>query len=300
MKVLVTGSGGFLGAAVARVLMEEGFQVTGFDQNASREGIPAVTGDLRDFDALLRATAGFDAVCHLAAIGDIYVADAEPGLASEVNVLGTANLMEAARRSGVKKVVHASTWEVYGSIESAIVEEQHPCRPKQPYNLTKLAAEQLALAYDRFHGVEVTALRMGTAYGPGMRTNAVIPLFVLKGLRGEPLTIQGDGSQQRQFTHSRDLGRAFARALRSSAHGLVLNTVAKEQVQIRELARLIGERYGVDVTFGPPRHGDPPPLVISSEAAKQTLGWEAEVPFAEGLRELMEYLEYERGRVPSS
>jgi len=291
MRVLVTGTAGFLGSHVATVLAADGFDVLGFDVEASRHGIPGRLGDLRDFDQVASATGGgIDAVCHLGAVGDIYLAEAEPGLACEVNVLGTANLLEASRRNGVEKFIYGSTWEVYGSPEFQPVTEAHPLRPSHPYNLSKLAGEQLALAYDRFHGLNVVSLRMGTAYGPGMRTNAVIPAFVLRGIRGEPLTVHGDGMQQRQFTHARDLARAYALALRAAVHGEAINVVATEQVRIRDLAQQIASRYSVDLSFTGSRHGDPPALVIDSTKAAEVLNWRPSVPFAEGLDELMEFL----------
>src|SRR5690606_10214835 len=105
------------------------------------------------------------------------------------------------------------------------IDEDHPCNPDHPYNITKLAGERLLLAADDLRGIRATALRLGTAYGPGLRPNSVFRIFIDRAKRGEPITIQGDGSQGRQFTHVGDLARAFILATRSSIHGLAFNVV---------------------------------------------------------------------------
>jgi UDP-glucose 4-epimerase len=243
---------------------------------------------LLDLVALERAASGATVICHLAGVGDVYRAAAEPYTAAALNVVGTTNVAEAARRAGVQKLVYASTWEVYGEPEYQPIDERHPCRPDHPYNLTKYGGELMALAYDRLHGVPTLALRLGTAYGPRMRPNSVFSLFINRARAGEPLTIQGSGDQTRQFTHARDIARGFRLAAESPARGAALNLVASESVSIRQLAELVIERYPTRLELAPARAGDIYPARIDASRARSDLGWEAEIPFRAGLAELME------------
>ena len=292
MKVLVTGGSGFLGSHVALEFLAAGRDVVIFDlaRPASPElaSAPVVQGDLLDLASVEGACQGIDVICHLAGVGDVYRAASEPYTAAAFNVVGTTHIAEAARRQGVRKVVYASTWEVYGEPEYQPIDERHPCRPDHPYNITKYGGELMALSYDQLHDVPTVALRLGTAYGPRMRPNSVFSLFINRARSGEPLVIQGSGEQTRQFTHARDIARGFRLAAESQARSAAFNLVAAESVSIRQLAELVAERYPTEVQFGPARPGDIHPALIDSSRARSTLGWEARVPFREGLGELME------------
>jgi UDP-glucose 4-epimerase len=288
MRVLVTGAAGFLGDHVTRRLLEEGHSVTGFDLTVP-ESPPSewMQGDLTDLDSVDDAVTGHGVVCHIGAIGDVYLAGEQPALAAAVNGVGSANIGSAAQRHGAR-VVYASTWEVYGAPRYEPIDEDHPCDPDHPYNITKLAGERILLAYDHLHGVPVLALRLGTAYGSGLRPNSVFRIFIDKARREEPITIQGDGAQGRQFTHASDIARAFALAVTSDLHGRALNILAPETTSIKELAELVVSRYPTELTFGPPRPGDVPPALVSPQRASEELGWRAEMPFEAGLTELMD------------
>ena len=289
MKVLVTGAAGFLGRHVTRRLLDDGFDVTGFDRLAATDLAPTVIGDLVDPEAVQTAVAGKDVVCHIGAIGDVYLAAAEPALAASVNVTGSANVGRAARQAGAR-VVYASTWEVYGRPEYEPIDEGHPCAPDHPYNITKLAGERMLLASDHLDDVPVLALRLGTAYGPGLRPNSVFRIFIDKARRGEPITILGDGSQARQFTHATDIARAFSMACRSDLRGQALNTVATESISVKELAETVISHFPTELVFGPARPGDVAPAVVSSARIRELVGWQAEVSFEAGVRSLIESL----------
>lgn len=288
MRLLVTGNAGFLGGHVARHLVAAGHDVTGFDKEQVTETLyESLSGDLLDAEAIASAAAGVDAICHLGAIGDVYLAGEQPQLAAAVNVTGSANVGTAAKAAGAK-VVYASTWEVYGEPEYQPIDEAHPLNPDHPYNITKLAGEQLLFAADRLQDVPVTALRLGTAYGTGLRPNSVFRIFIDRARAGEPITIQGDGSQGRQFTYASDVAAAFDLACRSEVHGVPLNIVAPESTSIRELAELVVDRYPTELTFGDPRPGDVPPARVSPVLADETLGWRATTSFDVGLQHLLE------------
>jgi UDP-glucose 4-epimerase len=177
---------------------------------------------------------------------------------------------------------------VYGHPIYQPVDEDHPTNPDHPYNITKLGGESMLLAACRLRGLSGMALRLGTAFGTGLRPNSVFRIFVDKARRGEPITVQGDGSQGRQFTHTSDIARAFEMAARSELTGMALNVVGPETVTIRELAEHVVNRFPTGLRFGPPRPGDVPPALVSAARARQLLGWEAETDFHQGLDELID------------
>lgn len=295
MKVLVTGGAGFLGSHLVEHLVRGGYEVSVFDLPEKEDlvrryaqGVTYVGGDLASLRDLQRAVAGVQGVCHLAGVGDVYLAFDRPELAAAYNVTGTANLMEACRRSEVQKVVYTSTWEVYGPPRYQPVDENHPCEPDHPYNITKYAGERLALSYDRLRGVPTIALRLGTAYGTRMRPNSVFSIFIRKALAGGPIAIEGTGQQSRQFTHVRDIARAFVAALRSEAHAEAINVVASEQISVLDLADHVTRRIPTGRVFTAPRPGDVVPARITSEKAKRALGWAPEVAFADGINEIID------------
>jgi UDP-glucose 4-epimerase len=286
MKVLVTGGAGFLGSHVLEELIDRGHNAVCFDLQPS-SFCGSVVGDLLSMDDLVSATKDVDAVCHLGAIGDVYLAFEKPHLAAAVNATGTANLMEACLANGVSKVVYASTWEVYGPPKYEPLDEAHPCNPDHPYNVTKLAGEQIAMAYDRLKGVPVIALRLGTSFGTRMRGNSVFSIFIKKALAHDPITIQGTGEQARQFVHARDAAKAFAIAMESSVRAESFNIAPSRSVSIKELAEMIARRIPTDVTFAPARAGDIHPAKVSAEKASSVLGWKPIVNFEDGLAEII-------------
>lgn len=288
MKVLVTGSSGFLGRHTVQRLLRDGHDVTGFDLVASDDrNLRLVTGDLRDAEAVAAAVHDNEVVCHIGAIGDVYLAAERPSLAAAVNVGGTSHIADAAISSG-SRVVYASTWEVYGEVRYEPIDEDHPCDPDHPYNITKLAGERMLLAAGRLHDLSVLALRLGTAYGSGLRPNSVFRLFIDRARRGDPITIMGDGLQSRQFVHAADIAAAFSLACVSELSGVALNTVVPEPVSIKQLAEMVAARFPTRIEYAPRRPGDVPPALVSSKRIEDLLGWKPQVSFADGLDELLE------------
>ena len=296
MKVLVTGAAGFVAPHVAKRLSAAGHEVLLTDLSSRDGEEPTVAADLTSLEDMQRVTRGVDAVCHLGGVGDVYLAAEKPHLAASANVVGTATLLEACRINGVQKIVYASTWEVYGPPKYEPIDEQHPCNPDHPYNITKLAGERLVMAYDELKGLPTVALRLGTAYGLGMRPNSVFSLFIQRALKGEPISIAGTGEQTRQFTHARDIGEAFALALGKPVHGEVFNIVAEETVSIRMLAEIVTSQLPTEIQYGPARAGDVAPAQISSAKARSILGWSPATDFKAGLLELIEWYEAKRGK----
>jgi len=291
MKAIVTGAAGFLGRHVARAFRDSGWDVTGFDLTEFEEaGVRSVQGDLTNPESIIRAVNGNEAVVHIGAIGDVYLAGERPELAARVNVEGTAHVIDAAVKSG-SRLIYASTWEVYGEPISEPVDESHPTAPDHPYSITKLAGESLVLAATHLKGLSALSLRLGTAYGSGLRPNSVFRIFLDNARRREPITIQGDGSQGRQFTHASDIARAFELAAMSEESGSAFNIVDNQTTTIRKLAELIVKRYPTEVNFGPPRPGDVAPALVSAEKAADVLGWKPAVAFERGLDEFITSVE---------
>ena len=287
MRGIVTGGAGFLGSHVADVLAEAGHDVTVVDLG-TRASSRSIIVDLADRDGLARAFRGAEFVCHLAAIGDVYLAGEQPALAAKVNVVGTANVCEAALLSSVPTMLYASTWEVYGRPQYEPVDEQHPTNPDHPYNITKLAGERIALSYGHLRAdLRVVALRLGTAYGTRMRPNSVFSIFIQRAKRGEAITIQGSGDQARQFTHARDIGRAFLVALGAAKNGAVYNVVSDESITIRQLAEQIVATMPARLEFAPARKGDVPSARVTAARIERELGWRAEIRFRDGLADLI-------------
>lgn len=286
MKVLVTGGSGFVGSYVVQALLHAGHEPLIFDRVPPTRG-DFFAGDLTCRQDVMEAASRVDAICHLGAVGDVYLALEDPVRAVTMNVVGTAHVMEAALQYKLRKVVYASTWEVYGHPLRQPIDEEHPCSPDHPYNITKYSGERLALSYDTLKGVPVLALRLGTTYGLGMRPNAVFSHFLRQARTGQPITIQGDGHQARQFTHGSDIGRAFVAAVESEHRGRVYNIVAHENISIRQLAWMIIKQLPTRIIYTPARPGDVLPALISSARAEAELHWRPQVAFSEGLAEMI-------------
>jgi UDP-glucose 4-epimerase len=286
MRGVVTGGAGFLGSHVADGLTREGHDITVVDM-ADSVSHRTIRANVLDLPALMEAARGAEFVCHLAAVGDVYLAMEKPDLAAAVNVTGTANVCEAALAAGVGRVVIASTWEVYGEPHYQPIDEAHPCAPDHPYSITKLAGERMAIAYARFKGLPAIALRLGTAYGTRMRPNSVFTIFARRALERQSIVLQGGGTQGRQFTHASDIASAFAEALDHGTVGEAYNVVGDEFVSIRELAETVVKLAPTELTFGDARPGDVPSARVTNERAKRELGWRPLKPFSAGVEEIV-------------
>jgi UDP-glucose 4-epimerase len=300
MRVLVTGGSGFIGSHVVDKLRARGHEPVIYDLRPSPWHEPGtvdtVLGSITDREALERALHSCDAVAHLAAVADVNDVHASPEDAERVNARGTVAVLEAARRAGVKRIVYASTIWVYSDcVEEAVDEETLLPAPSHLYTSTKLAGELYCKAYQELYGIDFTILRFGIPYGPRAREAAVIPAFVNKALRGEPLTLAGDGSQSRRFVYVEDLADGVARGLDDIATNRVYNLASNENVTIKQIAETIRDLMGnVEIVYTPARPGDFGGKVVCSERAREELGWTAATPFSEGVRR---YVEWRRAQI---
>jgi UDP-glucose 4-epimerase len=299
MKALVTGGAGFIGSHVVDKLRDKGIEVMVYDmiRPTFRSDVEFYQGSILDYDSIRMALVGIDVVFHLVAIADVKDVFDDPIYADSINVRGTINVLEAARRnSAIKRVVYASTVWVYGDCEDEAVNEATPLPPPAHlYTATKLASEYYCSAYSRLYDLDVTILRYGVPYGPRARPGAVLPIFVGKALRGEPLTIAGDGSQFRKFIYVEDLAEGNVLALKSIAKNKIYNIDGREKVTIKQIAETVQKLIGdVKIESIPVRPGDFSGKQISSELAREELGWEPKVSFEEGVRRYIEWYKQEQ------
>jgi len=296
MRVLVTGGGGFIGSHVVDRLREQGMTPRIFDLSASPYHSPleveTFTGSITDPANLDLAMRDCDAVIHLAAVADVGHVHADPVLAEEVNTRGTLNVLEAACRAKVGRVVYGSTTWVYSDCVEREVDEETPIpAPRHLYTATKLAGETYCAGYAELFDLESTILRFGIPYGPRARAAGVVAKFTDLAFEGEALTIAGDGSTTRSFIYVEDLADGIVAALRPEAAGRTYNLSGDEVVTILEIAERVQENTdSCEIVHTPPRPGDFPGKAISNERALEELGWKAETSFKEGVRRYVEWV----------
>jgi UDP-glucose 4-epimerase len=297
-RVLVTGGAGFIGSNLVAGLLADGHQVVVLDNLSSgyRSNVPDdsrvrfVEGDIRDEAAVRDAIAGAEVVFHLAAsVGNKRSID-HPFEDAEVNVLGTIRVLEAARRTGVRKIVASSSAGVFGELKTLPIREDHPVEPDTPYGASKLGGEKACLAYAKLYSLEAVCLRYFNVYGPNQRFDAygnVIPIFVFQMLRGETLTVHGDGEQTRDFVNVGDVVRANLRAAGTPGVSGAFNVGSGTRVAINELIRQLETASGVHpvVIHGPPRPGDVRHSLADISAARAAFNFRPDVGSAEGLAE---------------
>jgi UDP-glucose 4-epimerase len=294
MKALVTGGSGFIGSHVVDKLRDRGIQVRIFDMIMPnyRTDIDYYQGSILDYDAVRMAMPGVDVIFHLVAVADVKDVFEEPLFSEAINVRGTANILEAARKNGaIERVILGSTTWVYGNTEKDVITEDIPLSsPSHFYTATKMASEYYCKSYEKLYGINTTILRYGIPFGPRARDGAVLPIFVHKALNGEPLTIAGDGSQYRKFVYVEDLAEGNVLALKKIGINKTYNLEGDQKVTIKQIAETIKEIIGnVDIDYVPARPGDFSGKNISNELAKKELGWTPTTTFKEGVEKYIEW-----------
>jgi UDP-glucose 4-epimerase len=298
-RVLVTGGSGFIGSHVVDKLYDAGYEPRIYDLQHSPhhepDSVDTVVGDLFDQETLRAAMQDCDAVVHLAAYADVGIVAKEPVEAEECNSRGTLAVLEAARATDTR-VIYGSTIWVYGASGDGLIDEDAPLGlPDHLYTASKLAGEMYCTSYAELYDVPCTILRFGIPYGPRARPAAVIPIFVSKALKGEPLTIAGDGLQTRRFVYVEDLAEGIVAGLTQGEENRVYNLAGDETVTIRELADIVsGLIDDTEIVHTPGRNGDFGGAVISNERAAKELDWRASTPLREGVRRYLAWLAPDR------
>jgi UDP-glucose 4-epimerase len=298
---VVTGGAGFIGSHVVDRLVEDGYRVTVIDDLSSgkRENLPPgvelvvadVTSDA-SAEAIQNATP--ELVVHTAAQISVSVSTREPLMDARINVLGTVNILEAARISGTKKFVFFSSGGmVYGQPEDLPVSESQPTGPENPYGTSKLAGEEYLAMYRRAFGFESTVLRLANVYGPRQDPHGeagVVAIFVRAMLAGKPITIFGDGKDQRDYVYVSDVVDAvMAAAAPGGPHHCNIGSGAGTNVN--ELSTRLGKLtgYALEPNYGPPRPGDIHAISLDATLARAELGWTPKVDLETGLARTVEF-----------
>jgi UDP-glucose 4-epimerase len=297
VTVLVTGGAGFIGSHVVDLLCAAGYTTRVLDlvpPSWNNVDVESLVGDLLDPAVLARAMKGCDSVIHLAAIADVSEVVTDPARADLVNVRGTQFALDAALAAGVPRFVFASTVWVYGGANGnqngnghgQMLDEDAPLvLPSHFYTATKLAGEMYCRSYAELYGLEQTILRFGIPYGPRSRPAAVVAAFVARARAGEPLLINGDGSQSRQFVYVQDLAEGVVAATSKSAAPGVYNLVGEESTSVRTIADHVRELIAdVPIVHVDGRRADVATRPASAQRAARHLNWRARTPFHEGIR----------------
>lgn len=306
MKALVTGGAGFIGSNICAALLRDGIEVTVLDNLTSgyavnlesMPGVHFIEGDVRDADVVRRAISGSEVVFHLAAsVGNKRSID-HPDEDTAINVNGTLIVLEAARDFGVRKVVISSSAGIYGELKTIPIKEDHPLDPLTPYGVSKLYTEKMALAFSHVYGLEAICLRYFNVYGPNQRFDAygnVIPIFAFRALRGEPITIFGDGSQTRDFVHVDDVVQANLKAAMNRGVSGAYNIASGTQTNILELAVAVNSHLDIpaSIIHAGHRAGDVAHSLADVSAAKSAFGFEPQVQMGPGLEDYVAWAKRE-------
>ena len=267
-KVLITGGAGFIGSNLTKFLLNKGYEVkildnlsTGHLENLTGLDVEVIKGDLRDVEIVNKCIKGAKIVFHLAAnIGNIKSIN-NPKLDSEINVLGTINILEASKNVGVEKLIYSSSAAIYGELLYNPIDENHPINPTSPYGVSKFAGEKLAICYGTLFDFTCIGLRYFNVFGENQRYDEygnVIPIFAEKMKRNQPLTIYGDGNQTRDFVHVADVALANYLAALKGNKSDFYNVGTGESISINYLVSKMIEFEGtkVQVNYEKPRKGE--------------------------------------------
>jgi UDP-glucose 4-epimerase len=311
MRIMVTGGAGFIGSHTVDALIASGAsEVAVLDDlsTGKRKQVNAKAKlyqvDLRDAAAVASAVeeARPETIFHLAAQMDVRRSVADPAFDAHVNVVGFLNLIESARKHGLKRVVFSSTGgAIYGEQDEFPCTEDHPKRPVSPYGVAKLATEAYLFFYRVEYGIDYLALRFGNVYGPRQDPHGeagVVAIFCGKILDGKSVTIFGDGTQTRDYVYVGDVVRAVIAAGKSKASGLAINIGTGIETNVNDLySTLAGVAdFPTKAEHAAARPGEQKRSVISPARAQQELGWRPEKKIADGLEETYKYFKQQRDR----
>ena len=304
-STLITGADGFIGSHLTEALVRAGHKVRAFvlynsfnswgwlDHCAPevRGHFEVFPGDIRDPHGVKEAMKGCKSVLHLAALIGIPYSYHSPGTYVDTNIKGTLNILQAARELGVKRVVHTSTSEVYGTARFVPITEDHPPQGQSPYSATKIGADQLALSFHSSFGLPITILRPFNTYGPRQSARAVIPTIITQILKGKKEISLGSIHPTRDLNYVEDTVDGFIKALVvPKIEGEVINIGSGFEISIGNLAHLIAELLGTKIAIKEsservrPADSEVERLLADNQKAKELLKWSPKYSGEAGLR----------------
>ena len=309
-KVLVSGAGGFIGSHLVETLVKDGAQVRAFVRYNSRNDIGLLRflpkpildsvelklGDLRDADAVREAVRGVDYIFHLGALIAIPYSYLHPRDVVESNVIGTLNVLMAARDVGVERMIHTSTSEVYGTALQIPIDERHPLQGQSPYSASKIGADKLVESFYLSYNLPVTTLRPFNTFGPRQSARAVIPAIITQVLTQEKIHI-GNLDARRDFTYVSDTVNGFLKIAQAiNVDGQVFNLGTGNEVSIGDLVKQIvslsGRQVGIQVDSDRlrPEKSEVQRLLSNNQLALERFGWSPQVGLDDGLQLTMDWI----------
>jgi len=308
--VLVTGAGGFIGSHLVERLVEQGAHVRAFVKYNSRNDwglleflpqeklkhVEVIMGDLRDSDAVRSAANDVQLIFHLGSLIAIPYSYVHPREAIETNIIGTLNVMVAARESDSEKVVHTSTSEVYGTARYVPMDEIHPLQGQSPYSASKIGADAIAESFFRSFGVPVATIRPFNTFGPRQSARAVIPTIITQALTRNEIQL-GSLEPTRDYTYVEDMVAGFIKIAESAnSIGDVINIGSNFEIAVGDLARKVvaivggSKRVVADPVRCRPPNSEVDRLWCDNGKAKRLLGWEPGISFDQGLEKTIEWI----------
>jgi len=299
---LVTGGAGFIGRHLVTKLLDDGHEITIFDNFSSsskndvtyllESGVSLVTGDILDYDLLLKSMSNHDFVIHLAAQTSVSKSIANPKATVDIIVDGTVNVLKSCVKTNVKNLIFSSSAAVYGNSLDTLISENSQLSPLSSYGASKLVAEYNLHAFSKFFGLNCISLRLFNVYGNGQSTDAGVIRKFLKNISEEiPLEIFGDGTQTRDFVHISDVIEAFYCAIRNieAKHGNVYNIGSGSATSINELASLLISSKGKDLQLihKPALEGEIKDSKADISLAKNDIGYSPQMSLSDGLTSLV-------------
>jgi dTDP-glucose 4,6-dehydratase len=309
-SVLVTGAGGFIGSHLVERLVREGAHVRAFIRYNSRndagllrlmpaeiiKSVDLIAGDLRDLTSVRNAMRNTSHVFHLGALIAIPYSYINPGEVVETNVMGTLNVLTAARDLGVERIVHTSTSEVYGTALRVPIDESHPLQGQSPYSASKIGADKLAESFFCAYNLPVVTIRPFNTYGPRQSARAVIPTLITQALT-RPIIRVGNLDARRDFTFVSDTVDGFLKiAEMPGVEGITLNLGTGQEIRIGELAELIlgfldhPVSLEIDADRMRPEKSEVQRLLSDNRLALEKIGWQPRIPLRDGLRQTFDWI----------
>jgi UDP-glucose 4-epimerase len=291
---VVTGAAGFLGSFTVERLLDEGYVVRALDLPGApfninlknvltHERLTIIKGDLLSIPPDDSLYSGVEYILHFAGLTELTQAKEKPEIYTQVNLMGTVRLLEAARQLNIKKFINMSTAAVYGHVKKWPITEDAPKNPINAYGLSKWFAEQAVEHWHEVYGVPTLIFRMFNGYGPRSNHNDVFGVFMKKRKAGEAITITGDGSALRDFVFVTDIVDAFIKGLESTQCGKTYNIGSGNPRSIKDLAKLFSD----DIQYLPKRENDPPVICADINNIQKDLGWNPGLSLEEGITKLL-------------
>ncbi len=310
-KVLVTGAGGFIGSHLVEKLVKLGVDVRALVRYNSRNDyglieilpnkiktkITVVTGDLRDPETIREVVKDRDIIFHLGALIDIPYSYVHPREVVQTNIMGTLNILTAAKDMNIERIIHTSTSEVYGTAQYSPIDEKHPLQGQSPYSATKIAADKLAESFYCSFNLPITTIRPFNTYGPRQSARAIIPTIITQMLTKKEIFL-GSLYPTRDFTYVSDTVESFIKAAQvHKSIGEVINIGSNFEISIESLVRKISSLIGkkLKITFDKkrirPKKSEVGRLIANNSKAKELVNWSPKVTIDEGLKKTIKWIE---------